>query len=206
MLAVVGKDGELTFWSPRLDGGGDGEPWIRTGTVKTGRKDVLLATCSSRKKTAIGQFIFSLHCLLLVCIISNSGLLHPLRQSVRKALVWSFRSGTRSLRNSTLVWNSPRSTGQSLPSPLDEMPPQKLTKNSTYIHGLRLDDPIIDLDWTTTSELQSVLAIGFAHHVLLLCEQRMSYVEGSGSYWAPISKLDLSLCVLSLVSLACSRS
>jgi hypothetical protein len=59
------------------------------------------------------------------------------------------------------------------------------------------DETIIDLDWTTTSELQSVLAVGFAHHVLLLCQQRMSYVEGSGAYWAPILKLDISLCVSS---------
>lgn len=60
MLVVVKKDGELSYWTPRL--GEDGksgvegkEPWVRTGVVKTGKKDVVLARCSSRKKTAMGQ-------------------------------------------------------------------------------------------------------------------------------------------------------
>lgn len=76
MLAVVARDGVLTFWSPRLDdregreGGGTGskeevirgegeedvKSWIRTGRVKTGRKDIVLAACSSRKKTAMGRW------------------------------------------------------------------------------------------------------------------------------------------------------
>jgi hypothetical protein len=57
MLAVVGMNGELTYWTPRLDGGGGegaDKPWMRTGRVKTGRRLMLLAKCSSRKKTAMG--------------------------------------------------------------------------------------------------------------------------------------------------------
>lgn len=61
MLVVVNKDGLLSYWTPRLDEDGAStaegrEPWVRTGTVKTAKKDVLLARCSSRKKTAMGQY------------------------------------------------------------------------------------------------------------------------------------------------------
>jgi hypothetical protein len=49
---------------------------------------------------------------------------------------------------------------------------------------------IQDLDWTTTSDLQSVLAVGFAHHVVLVCEQRMSYVDVTPG-WAPFIHIDM---------------
>ncbi len=34
-----------------------------------------------------------------------------------------------------------------------------------------------DLDWTTTPDLQSILAVGFEDRVELLCEQRMDYAS-----------------------------
>lgn len=49
---------------------------------------------------------------------------------------------------------------------------------------------IQDLDWTTTSDLQSVLAVGFPHHIVLVCEQRMSYVEVTPG-WAPFINIDM---------------
>lgn len=49
---------------------------------------------------------------------------------------------------------------------------------------------IQDLDWTTTSDLQSVLAVGFAHHLVLICEQRMSYIEVTPG-WAPFIHIDM---------------
>lgn len=52
-----------------------------------------------------------------------------------------------------------------------------------------------DLDWTTTSDLQSVLAIGFRHKVILVCEQRMSYSEKSPG-WAPFVTVNLEQYVL----------
>jgi hypothetical protein len=60
MLVVVKQDGELSYWSPRLTEDGSSkvqgrEPWVRTGIVKTGKTDVVLARCSSRKKTAMGK-------------------------------------------------------------------------------------------------------------------------------------------------------
>ena len=55
-----------------------------------------------------------------------------------------------------------------------------------------------DLDWTTTADLQSVLAVGFKTHVVLLAEQRMSYVEEGGSYWDTVLRVEIGSYVLSL--------
>lgn len=52
------------------------------------------------------------------------------------------------------------------------------------------DERVQDLDWTTTSDLQSVLAVGFPHQVVLICEQRMSYSE-KGPGWAPFITINL---------------
>lgn len=52
------------------------------------------------------------------------------------------------------------------------------------------DERVQDLDWTTTSDLQSVLAVGFPHRVVLICEQRMSYSEKSPG-WAPFITINL---------------
>lgn len=51
--------------------------------------------------------------------------------------------------------------------------------------------PVNDLDWTTTADLQSVLAVGFKTNVVLLAEQRMSYVEEDGSYWDTVLKIEI---------------
>lgn len=47
-------------------------------------------------------------------------------------------------------------------------------------------DPINDLDWTATPDNQSILAIGFAHRIDILCQQRMTYFDetpGWGICW-----------------------
>lgn len=49
---------------------------------------------------------------------------------------------------------------------------------------------IQDLDWTTTSDLQSVLAVGFRHSVVLVCEQRMSYIDTSPG-WGPFLTINM---------------
>jgi hypothetical protein len=54
----------------------------------------------------------------------------------------------------------------------------------------RKEDVVQDLDWTTTSDLQSVLAVGFKHKIILFCEQRMSYVEATPG-WASFITIDL---------------
>lgn len=49
VLLSVGSDGELMFWVPE----GKGIGWRCTGSVRTGRKDIRVARCSSAKKTVL---------------------------------------------------------------------------------------------------------------------------------------------------------
>ena len=80
MVLTVSADGVLEFWSPELghqcESGkphnetahrhenlhvksDDGMlPWRRTGVVRTGRKEALIARCSSRKKTVLSALVF----------------------------------------------------------------------------------------------------------------------------------------------------
>ncbi|WVR03440.1 hypothetical protein IAU60_000431 [Kwoniella sp. DSM 27419] len=58
-------------------------------------------------------------------------------------------------------------------------------------HAFEQGEAVLDLDWTTTSDLQSVLAVGFAHKIVLLCEQRMSYAEYTPG-WAPFLDIDMT--------------
>ena len=64
------------------------------------------------------------------------------------------------------------------------------------------DERVQDLDWTTTSDLQSVLAVGFPHQVVLICEQRMSYSE-KGPGWAPFITINLDRYVAVSLMLGC---
>jgi hypothetical protein len=50
---------------------------------------------------------------------------------------------------------------------------------------------IHDLDWTTTSDLQSVLAVGFSHRVEFVCEQRISYTDAAPG-WSTFITIDLT--------------
>lgn len=52
-------------------------------------------------------------------------------------------------------------------------------------------EKVKDLDWTSTDVGESILAIGYAHHVLLLCQQRMTYFEQE-SGWSVFTKVDIS--------------
>ena len=51
-------------------------------------------------------------------------------------------------------------------------------------------DPIIDLDWTSTPDAQSILAIGYAHHVELLAQQRMTYYDDTPG-WGRCHTIDM---------------
>lgn len=84
MILTVSKAGVLEFWSPELGHHYNGErahkdrvptrghdkhddsadkPWRRTGTVRTGRERVVMARCSSRKKTVLGTSPERVDCL-----------------------------------------------------------------------------------------------------------------------------------------------
>ncbi|KAK3683584.1 RAVE protein 1 C terminal-domain-containing protein [Podospora appendiculata] len=47
---------------------------------------------------------------------------------------------------------------------------------------------IKDLDWTSTPDSQSILAVGFPHRVLLLAQMRFDYLN-QGPAWAPIREI-----------------
>ncbi|KAN0100493.1 RAVE protein 1 C terminal domain containing protein [Tylopilus felleus] len=51
-------------------------------------------------------------------------------------------------------------------------------------------EPIYDLDWTSTPDNQSILAVGFAHHIELLCQQRKTYF-GDDPAWAICFKIEV---------------
>ncbi|PBL01184.1 WD repeat-containing protein [Armillaria gallica] len=147
VLLSVSDVGELGFWVPQENGpeaspaGLNGKQnstastWVCTGTVRTSRKAIKRAKCSSAKKTAL--------------IVSN-----PEGEELT-------------------IWDS---------------------KESEFASGLEyrrvFSEPINDLDWTSTPDMQSILAVGFLHHVELLCQQRMTYFD-EGPGWTLCWKIDI---------------
>ena len=79
------------------------------------------------------------------------------------------------------------------------------SKESEFSSGLEYkmflssSDPVNDLDWSATPDSQSILAVGFAHRVELLCQQRMTYFDEDPG-WGVILTIDIERCVA-----ACSR-
>ncbi|KAG6911550.1 hypothetical protein DXG01_011852 [Tephrocybe rancida] len=52
------------------------------------------------------------------------------------------------------------------------------------------NETINDLDWTSTPDNQSILAVGFPHRVELLCQQRMTYFD-EGPGWATCTTVEV---------------
>jgi hypothetical protein len=52
------------------------------------------------------------------------------------------------------------------------------------------EDKIKDLDWTSTPDNQSILAVGFPRRVVLFCQQRYDYLN-SGSMWISFMSFDM---------------
>ena len=52
------------------------------------------------------------------------------------------------------------------------------------------EDIIRDLDWTSTPDRQSILAVGFPRRVVLFCQQRYDYLN-SGSMWISFMSFDM---------------
>ncbi|KAL1738753.1 RAVE protein 1 C terminal-domain-containing protein, partial [Schizophyllum fasciatum] len=127
VLLSVSDAGDLAFWVPEAAGT---HGWRCTGAVRTGRRGIRKARCSSAKKTAL---------------ITPAG-----------------GAGEEELT----IWDS---------------------HESEFASGLEFrrvfSEAINDLDWTATPDAQSVLAVGFLHHVELLCQQRMTYFD-EGPGWA----------------------
>lgn len=51
-------------------------------------------------------------------------------------------------------------------------------------------DVIRDLDWTSTPDSQSILAVGFPHRVLLMCQLRYDYLN-AGPAWASFRQINI---------------
>ena len=51
-------------------------------------------------------------------------------------------------------------------------------------------DQVQDLDWTSTPDNQSILAVGFPHKVVLLAQMRFDYLS-TGPAWAPIRQIQI---------------
>ncbi|KAK7468733.1 regulator of (H+)-ATPase in vacuolar membrane [Stygiomarasmius scandens] len=68
------------------------------------------------------------------------------------------------------------------------------SKESEFASGLEYDmifsDSINDLDWTSTPDMQSILAVGFLHHVELVCQRRMTYFD-EGFGWTRCWRIDI---------------
>lgn len=114
-LFSISESGELAFWVPEEGNVGvnghkgastsDDSGWRCTGRVKTGRKGIRKAKCSSAKKTALSEFFYALYrCSLNV--VSQS----PPAQMVKK----SSPSGTQKSLNSHRDWNFAERIGQGL--------------------------------------------------------------------------------------------
>ncbi|KAJ6574959.1 WD repeat-containing protein [Mycena capillaripes] len=68
------------------------------------------------------------------------------------------------------------------------------SKESEFASGLEFrgifSDSINDLDWSATPDAQSILAVGFLHHVELLCQQRSTYFD-EGPGWTKCWRVEL---------------
>jgi len=49
----------------------------------------------------------------------------------------------------------------------------------------------LDLDWSSTPDMQSILAVGYKHRVDILCQQRMTYFADNPG-WALCRTIDIS--------------
>jgi len=66
------------------------------------------------------------------------------------------------------------------------------------IRGARLEyqqdfeshNTVQDLDWTSTPDLQSILAVGFPYRVVLLSQMRFDYLN-KGPAWAPVREISI---------------
>jgi hypothetical protein len=65
--------------------------------------------------------------------------------------------------------------------------------NTYYLSS---SDPIRDLDWTSTPDSQSILAVGFRHHVEIYCQQRMTYFDDAHR-WVVVCKIEVARSVAS---------
>ena len=59
-----------------------------------------------------------------------------------------------------------------------------------YENDRNIHETIQDLDWTSTPDQQSILAVGFPHRVVILAQIRYDYLN-KGPAWAPIREIHI---------------
>ncbi|SPO00489.1 related to RAV1 - similarity to Drosophila DmX gene [Cephalotrichum gorgonifer] len=59
-----------------------------------------------------------------------------------------------------------------------------------YSQEFEAENTIKDLDWTSTPDSQSILAVGYQSRVVLLCQMRFDYLN-KGPAWAPIREISI---------------
>nr|GAT47823.1 WD repeat protein [Mycena chlorophos] len=68
------------------------------------------------------------------------------------------------------------------------------SQESEFASGLEFcsifSESVNDLDWSSTPDMQSILAVGFLRHVELLCQQRSTYFDG-GPGWIKCWKVEI---------------
>jgi RAVE protein 1 C terminal len=66
----------------------------------------------------------------------------------------------------------------------------RFSVHEEYRKTFPTEDVIQDLDWTSTPDSQSILAVGFPRRVVLFCQQRYDYLN-SGSMWISFMSFDM---------------
>ncbi|KAG8915058.1 regulator of (H+)-ATPase in vacuolar membrane, partial [Tulasnella sp. 417] len=145
----ISPEGELSFWSAVMSNGngdavGDLPGWRCTGRVRTQRKKIVMAQCSSAKKTVL-------------VVDSENG-------------------------QEVTIWDSKES---------------EFSSGLEYLHSFK--EKINDLDWTSTYDSLSILALGFEKSVHLLCPQRMSYFDERPT-WGTLHVIDIASMSDSIIS------
>lgn len=67
-----------------------------------------------------------------------------------------------------------------------------------YVTTLGSSDQVYDLDWSSTFDGQSILAVGYAYRVEILCQQRMTYFD-DGPGWGVIKRIGIEKWVNAVV-------
>ncbi|KAG8940912.1 regulator of (H+)-ATPase in vacuolar membrane [Tulasnella sp. 424] len=145
----ISPEGELSFWAATASNGSESAArdlpgWRCTGMVRTQRKKITMAQCSSAKKT--------------VLVVDSDG------------------------GQEVTIWDSKES---------------EFSSGLEYLHVFQ--EKINDLDWTSTYDSLSILALGFEGRVHLLCPQRMSYFD-ERSTWGTLHIIDISSMSDSIIS------
>ncbi|KAF8500659.1 WD repeat-containing protein [Hysterangium stoloniferum] len=109
-----------------------------------------------------------------------TGSVHTLRQDIRMARCSSTKKTVLVVPHpegeEITIWDSKES---------------QFSTGLEYRRVVSASEPVNDLDWTSNADGQSILAVGYEHEVLLLCQQRMTYFEQEAA-WGIVGKVDIS--------------